>query len=508
MGDVHSEVEDKYDVDVAFVVPDLSTVPGVVSVTEPIQLDLDATYVDTADLRLAAAKVTLRRRTGGEDAGWHLKLPAVGNARTEIHRPPGRSARTPPKALVDQVRAWVRDGSIAPVVRLRTTRLLRRVCGPDGRVLAEVCDDRVIADSFGADVTSSQWREAEVELVDGDRALLRAVGEQLERAGARPSESPSKLARALGRRLADATRSPDDATSAASAGAHIVGYLHEHVELLKACDPQVRADEPDSVHKMRVTTRRLRSVLGAYRTLFDRSVTDPVRDELKWLGGALGTPRDDEVMYDRLRTMVDAEPSALVMGPVLRRLDRELRGDYRRAHAELLTDLDGARYLRLLDSLDALIATPPLTGLAAEPATQVLPTPVHKTWRRLRHAVRDADEPDLADADRAARLHEVRKAAKRARYTADAAVPTFGAEAKSFAGQMKTLQGILGEHHDSVVSRDLLRAMARTAHRAGEDTFTYGRLHALQEAAGAENEREFALAWPAAAKKKLRRWLR
>ncbi len=505
MADVHTEVEDKYDVDDAFVVPELTTVRGVASVTEPIQLDLDATYVDTADLRLAAAKVTLRRRTGGEDAGWHLKLPAVGNARTEIHRPPGRSARTPPKALVEQVRAWVRDGALAPVVRLRTTRLMRRVCGPDGQVLAEVCDDRVIADSFGTDAGPGEWREVEVELVDGDRKLLRAIGEQLVRAGARPSTSPSKLARALGRRREDATRSPDDAMSA---GAHIVGYLREHVDLLKACDPQVRADESDSVHKMRVTTRRLRSVLGAYRTLFDRSVTEPVRAELKWLGAALGTARDDEVMYDRLRTMVDAQPSALVMGPVLRRLDRELRGDYRRAHGELLTDLDSPRYLRLLDSLDALIDAPPLTELAAEPATQVLPNAVHKTWRKLRRAARDADEPDLADEDRAARLHEVRKAAKRARYTADAAVPTFGAEAKTFAGQMKKLQSILGDHHDSVVCRDLLRSMARNAHRAGENTFTYGRLHALQEAAGAENERQFAGAWPDAARKKLRRWLR
>ncbi|MBA3848305.1 MAG: metal-binding protein, partial [Planctomycetes bacterium] len=69
------EVERTFEVDDAFAVPTLSGVQGVGSLGPPVDLALDSAYVDTADLRLAAAGITLRRRTGGTDAGWHLKLP-------------------------------------------------------------------------------------------------------------------------------------------------------------------------------------------------------------------------------------------------------------------------------------------------------------------------------------------------------------------------------------------------------------------------------------------------
>ena len=39
---------------------------------EPTEFALSATYYDTADLRLARSGLTLRRRSGGTDAGWHL----------------------------------------------------------------------------------------------------------------------------------------------------------------------------------------------------------------------------------------------------------------------------------------------------------------------------------------------------------------------------------------------------------------------------------------------------
>jgi CHAD domain-containing protein len=45
---------------------------------------------------------------------------------------------------------------------------------------------------------------------------------------------------------------------------------------------------------MRVATRRLRSALATYRQLFDAQRTEPVRQELAWLGTALGKPRDAE----------------------------------------------------------------------------------------------------------------------------------------------------------------------------------------------------------------------
>ena len=63
------ETERKYDAAAGFALPDLAGLDGVAAVTGPQTYRLRAIYFDTADFRLAAAKITLRRRTGGTDAG-------------------------------------------------------------------------------------------------------------------------------------------------------------------------------------------------------------------------------------------------------------------------------------------------------------------------------------------------------------------------------------------------------------------------------------------------------
>ncbi|MGW2546847.1 CYTH domain-containing protein [Kitasatospora sp. NPDC001574] len=61
--------------------------PGVARVVPGEPHDLDAVYYDTPDLRLLRRRITLRRRAGGQDAGWHLKLPRDGDTREEIAEP-------------------------------------------------------------------------------------------------------------------------------------------------------------------------------------------------------------------------------------------------------------------------------------------------------------------------------------------------------------------------------------------------------------------------------------
>ena len=61
------------------------------------EAELDATYYDTADLRLARAGITLRRRVGGDDAGWHLKLPRDTDTRDELRMPLGRGTSHGPR---------------------------------------------------------------------------------------------------------------------------------------------------------------------------------------------------------------------------------------------------------------------------------------------------------------------------------------------------------------------------------------------------------------------------
>ena len=201
----HLEIESKFDVGIDFVIPDLGGVADGSGVTEPEVRLLAAHYFDTADLRLIAAKVTLRRRTGGPDAGWHLKLSAGAGSRREMQAPLGDEAAGVPPQLASLVAELIGDEPLRVVAVLETQRTVRNLTGAGGETLAEVADDLVTGrlpgpgDDPGEPVT---WREVEVELVSGGPEIRAAARDRLVAAGARPSPSPSKLARLLGTRTA------------------------------------------------------------------------------------------------------------------------------------------------------------------------------------------------------------------------------------------------------------------------------------------------------------------
>ncbi|MEU6342835.1 CYTH and CHAD domain-containing protein [Streptomyces sp. NPDC046977] len=482
MGKRVAETERKYEAAGRSREPDLDGLPGVASVRVMEPAELDAVYYDTTDLRLATRRVTLRRRTGGDDAGWHLKLPTtLADTRTEVHAPLGKQGRKGgprvPAALADEIAAVVRGRELVPVVRLRTARKRVRLLDVKGRTLLEIARDHVTAsvlDNGGHPTSETSWDEVEAELADGGTGLLDALEKRLVKAGLRRSDSPSKLARALGERLTAAPRPSAPPSSVDTAGDVAMTYVHQQVDAIAAWDPAVRRDEADAVHQMRVSTRRLRSALKSFRRELDRGATDPIGDELKWLAGVLGLERDREVLAERLRDRLDDLPVDLVTGDLTERVG----GDapvHEGARAELLRELGGARYFRLLDTLEALLADPPYRDGAKAPAASAGAKAVSRDHRRLRERV----EPALAmerGHERDLALHEARKAAKRARYSSEAARAVAGLRkpARKHTKRMKSVQQVLGEHQDSVICRDAVARLAGDARTAGEDTFPYG----------------------------------
>ena len=349
-----TEIENKYQVPADFSVDDRVAVEGV-RLGEPQRHELSATYYDTADLRLAADNVALRRRTGGHDAGWHVKRYRGPGERDEVQLPAGRGGSIP-AAVNAEVRAISRGEALRPAVRMITRRTEWPLLAEDGTVLALVADDDVSTELIADPAAAQHWRELEVELVDGDRALLRAVDKRLRKAGAARSADPAKIVRALDGRWPDP---PAPAGPPGSAAAVIGEYVRAQRDAIVEYDPRVRRDEPDAVHKMRVATRRLRSTMKSYRPLWDRDATDHLRAELKWLADVLGKVRDAEVMAARLYRALGELPPEQVVGPVANRLTGGLRAQGTKDHQALVSALNGRRYAALLDELDALLAAAP-----------------------------------------------------------------------------------------------------------------------------------------------------
>ncbi|MGR4849853.1 CYTH and CHAD domain-containing protein [Streptomyces sp. LARHCF252] len=491
MADSKREIERKYESEDSGL-PDLTGVAGVAAVADKGVAHLDATYYDTVDERLAESSVTLRRRTGGSDAGWHLKFPVTPGVRDELHAP---LSDTLPDDLAGLVRSRVRGNELMPVVRLRTDRDVRHLLDADGGLLAEVAVDAVHAERLTPGGGETQWTEIEVELADGgDPALLDKVEKRLRKAGVRPSASASKLARALAETAPAKKRPSASAGKPVTAGDHVLAYVRTQRDAIVELDPAVRRDAEDSVHSMRVATRRLRSTFKSFGNVLDRAVTDKIGDELKWLAGELGLDRDREVLTERLTAALDEVPATLVRGPVSERLHSWSSAEHGGARGRLLGVLDSHRYLALLDTLDALIADPPLRKAAGKKPRKVIAKAVKKDFRKVTGLVQQARELEPG-TDRDVAIHEARKKTKRTRYAAEAGGPALGKPAKNLVKSMKALQNLLGEHQDSVMARGTLRELSAVAHAAGESAFTYGLLHEREEQRALRVEAELPGFW-------------
>lgn len=452
------EAERKYLVPAGWAVP---AVPGLGGWGEPRRHDLRAEYLDTPGHDLTRAGWSLRRRSGGDDAGWHLKRPEAPDVRREERRPEGPELPADFRAAVDDLAG---PRPLLPVAVLRTARLERDLVAADGRVRAHLAEDAVTA-AVGAE--SASWHEVEIELVPGEPlATLDALEAALLASGATRAPHASKV----GRALADAVTRPRPAPGRdTAAGEVLLGYAARQVGTLQSLAAGVRADAPDAVHKTRVACRRLRSLLRAYAPLFEPGRTGRLAEELQWFGEIAGGPRDAEVLKEHLVEALASLDAGAVQGPVAERLIADLDALHARAHDLLVEAMAGERYRALHWSLAGLLTEPPLRAAGLRPAGLVLPelfgAAVDRVAERRAKALREADE--------LGRWHQVRKAAKAARYCAEALVDVYGDAARDQAALFEAVTEALGEVQDTVVAHDTLGHLAAGAAQRGEPTLTY-----------------------------------
>lgn len=490
------EIERKYETSSDRVFPSLSGLPGVAG--EPVvdTFQLSALYYDTPDQRLLDTGITLRRREGGDDGGWHLKLPAGADARTEVHLPDSDGAESVPAALTDLLVAVVAEQTLGPIALITTDRQRHTLRDATGSALVEVVSDLVVAAVPGNldDQDDNVWREIEVEQVSGESALADEVEERLLAAGMTRSSSPSKLRRAI-----DSSRRPAefDTDPSSDPRAALAAYLRAHTRALLLADIEQRRGTPEAVHDLRVAARRVRSALQVYgHTVPDDELVSATIDDLRWTGSQLGESRDIEVQRERFATRVDTVDDVP---------DRDSVSTLAQTYFETLADAAGQlaidtmssrRYLELFDTLAILAAECESTvgaegrRAARKDADKAIAHLVSKVDSRI-HAAMKAHETEA----RGELLHRARKGVKRLRYAVEVMQPTHPKKVNRALRRYKDLQQLLGDHQDSMVARRHLLGMLDEPGYPSTTGFGLGLLYASEVSTNVAEATKLRTAW-------------
>ncbi|WP_214406685.1 CHAD domain-containing protein [Pseudonocardia lacus] len=469
--------------------PNLAGLPGVHRHDDGDARVLEVERYDTADRCLAAAGLALAIHRDGDQGHWRLDGP--GEPRLvplPADAPPSPDV---PDELAELVRGAARARPVGPVGRVRTVRT-RTVLTVDDADVAEVVHDDVTLALLGSVADVRGWSEVEVRSRGAAADVLDGIEQRLREIGLRPAPhaGEAELDRLLG-----PVRRERPTGRKGSAGEPLMRYLAAQTDRLAAEELRVRAAEPDSVHRMRVASRRLRSALQAYRPLLDRARTEPVVDALRELGRALAPARDAEVLREGISAeLADLDPE-LRLGGVQAMVTRHFAREESEATAAALAALDAEPYARLRAALDDLLDRPPLRKRARRKAGKELPAVLGRTARRLEKAVHRATDPGAEVGQRDEATHAARKAGKRLRYATEVAAPALGKPAKRFSKSLKPLQKALGHHQDAVVAADALRKLGGLAHTEGENGFSLGVLHGRGEARKERIERELPELW-------------
>jgi CHAD domain-containing protein len=525
----HREIERKYELpDGAKAGIDWSVLQGYTVTDAAVEHRLEAVYYDTTDMALHRHHVALRRRRGGVDDGWHVKLSEAG-ARYETQFPLLEQA---PQRMPDAVRHLLEgltgERPLHPIATVSTIRRVLGVTEVSGAPVAEIAIDDVEAVDHRSG-TERAWSEWEVELADGTVAeehqhrIFTAVETALFAAGGRASTSESKITRALG--AEDDTEGdakdmavPAERTSGQEpekdsgkhssrtagrksesgtgkkAGPRVTGaevlrtVLGQLAGQLVLWDLKVRLDAPDAVHQMRVTSRSMRSLLKAAAPFLEGEAAAELDVRLRELARALSGARDAEVTAELLPSRVEAlggqvEPAAA------KGLQHTAEQQAETAAATVRGHLSNPKHLRLLADVQDFAANPPLTEQcqnlsARKMADKLLRRALRKVVRVGAHGVSAEDTGAQADrAHRLEHLHEVRKAVKRVRYVnavLKRAGFTPGGSVAHAAADAKAYQEVLGEIMDAGVVADWLERTAEAYRGTGEDRYAIGVLHGAE----------------------------
>ena len=480
MSDTHLEIERTYDLSADAALPDLVGAGRIMQTDTQEPFELDATYWDTQRYDLVAAHVTVRRRTGGHDAGWHIKRAESDTVRHEEHFPLTEDPDTVPVEVLAALFTERRGRGLHPVVRITTTRTVTRLLDEDGDQVGELADDQVVAERLDDDAPAhpTTWREVEVEAVEGvdpqiAHELFAALDGRFAAVGAGPAAVASKLARGLAGAPAPRLQTEEKPHKGTAARA-LTKRLRKLRGTLLRLEAGLRSGAPTDLSEVAETALGIAAVLGSYRPAFaDGDEMDRAAAAADALAAVTARAALAEYLVDRLPRASSPAQEALIDSITRERILASTRQRRDDATREVLLSLHEESFLELLDALDDAVERPQPTEWALRDPKRVAQDVSAIEKPRVRDLVRAAVGDDPADE---AGDREATQRAWHATLRARMAMDVLGDDAFPHAlwKRIGTAADVLTERVRSLHALEQLRVQAGIAERAGEGTFGYG----------------------------------
>jgi triphosphatase len=220
--------------------------------------------------------------------------------------------------------------------------------------------------------------------------------------------------------------------------------------------PAALAGEPDAIHQIRVSARRLRSLLSTVKPMLSIEHHRWANDELKWLLDSLGDARNWHVFAANLLHPVQtALPLPQDLAPLMRGVEEAQSAATERATEAIRSSRYTDSLLKLLRWFEARgWRDQPVSKQSARlmaPIGEVAPTLLHRRYRQAMKRSKRFAKLDLAER------HKLRIALKKLRYMSEFLGDLFDRrEVKAFLRALKPLQEALGSANDVRAAHELL----------------------------------------------------
>jgi CHAD domain-containing protein len=214
------------------------------------------------------------------------------------------------------------------------------------------------------------------------------------------------------------------------------------------------AEDIESIHRMRVASRRLRSAIPLFARCFRKKRVKGWLQDIKGITRALGSARDADVQLAVLKKITrDLEDEKCKPG--LRRLALRIYQKRQELQSPIIAALDKLQQDEFYTQLERDL-TQILPGLTPE-----TPFP-HTLFINAASAIQErleeflSYEPYVHRPECVLELHAMRIAAKQLRYTMEVFASIYPGELKPYLQAVKTSQELLGDIHDCDVWHDYL----------------------------------------------------